>query len=167
MNSKYYLSIIIPSYEEESQLQLTLPILRNYLIKQNYPWEVIVIDDGSSDGTSRIPHEIFHKTEPVKVLTNPKNRGKGYSVKQGVIAASGKLILVSDADFSTPIEDFEKLHNYIKQGYDIAIGSRSLAGSNIEIRQAWYREGMGRIFNVFVQMMVLRGFVVAERAAYR
>ena len=159
MNSKYYLSIIIPSYEEEAQLQLTLPKLRNYLIKQDYPWEVIIVDDGSSDGTSRIPHEIFRKTESVKVLTNPKNRGKGYSVKQGVIEASGKLILVSDADFSTPIEDFEKLHNYIKQGYDIAIGSRSLADSNIEIRQTWYREGMGRIFNVFVQMLVLRGFV--------
>ena len=159
MNSKYYLSIIIPSYEEEAQLQLTLPKLRNYLIKQDYPWEVIIVDDGSSDGTPRIPHEIFRKTESVKVLTNPKNRGKGYSVKQGVIEASGKLILVSDADFSTPIEDFEKLHNYVKQGYDIAIGSRSLADSNIEIRQTWYREGMGRIFNVFVQMLVLRGFV--------
>ena len=159
MFSKYFLSIIIPAYQEEIRLQKTLPNLRNYLTNQDYSWEVIVVDDGSSDETARIPHKIFSKTEPVKVIKNPKNRGKGFSVKQGVMEAQGEVILISDADFSTPIEELEKLQACVRKGYDIAIGSRSLVDSNIEVRQAWYRESMGRIFNVFVQMTVLRGFI--------
>ncbi|HIA31935.1 MAG TPA: glycosyltransferase family 2 protein [Nitrospinaceae bacterium] len=159
MFSKYFLSIIIPAYQEEIRLQKTLPSLRNYLTNQDYSWEVIVVDDGSSDRTARIPYEIFSKTEPVKIIKNPKNRGKGFSVRQGVMEAQGEVILISDADFSTPIEEIEKLQAFIRKGYDITIGSRSLVDSNIEVRQAWYREAMGRIFNIFVQMMVLRGFI--------
>ncbi|KMP10611.1 hypothetical protein UR09_05750 [Candidatus Nitromaritima sp. SCGC AAA799-A02] len=159
MHSKYFLSIVIPAYQEEAQLQKTLPRLRNYLTNRDYSWEVIVVDDGSSDETARIPHEIFHKTESVKVVKNLNNRGKGFSVRQGVLEAQGELILISDADFSAPIEEIEKLQASIRNGCDIVIGSRSLADSNIEVRQTWYREGMGRVFNVFVQMMVLRGFV--------
>ena len=159
MLSQYFLSIIIPAYQEETRLQKTLPSLRNYLINQDYSWEVIIVDDGSSDETPSIPNQIFSKTEPVKVIKNQKNRGKGYSVKQGVVEAKGEVILISDADFSTPIEEIEKLQTGIRKGYDIAIGSRSLVDSNIEVRQTWYRESMGRIFNVFVQMTVLRGFI--------
>ena len=73
--------------------------------------------------------------------------------------AQVEVILISDTDFSTPIEEIEKLQAYIRKCYDITIGSRSLVNSNIEVRQAWYREAMGRIFNIFVQMMVLRGFI--------
>ncbi len=158
-SSRYFLSVVIPAYEEEIRLRRSLPILRDYLRNQEFSWEVIIVDDGSSDGTSRIIGEVFGEPEPVKVLKNPENRGKGYSVKQGVLAAHGELILITDADFSTPIEEFEKLHTCLNQGWDIAIGSRSLADSSVEISQPWYREGMGRIFNVFVQMMVIRGYV--------
>lgn len=139
-------------------MRITLPRLRDYLTRQDYSWEVIVVDDGSSDGTARIPNEIFGESGPVKALKNSRNRGKGYSVKRGALAASGELILITDADFSTPVEEVEKLHAYIKEGYDIAVGSRSLAHSNVETPQAWYREGMGRVFNVLVRMMVLRGY---------
>ena len=157
MPSQYFLSVVIPAYKEKSRLRRSLPGLRDYLRNQGFSWEVIVVDDGSSDGTSEVPGEIFSESEALKVLKNSRNRGKGYSVKQGVLAAQGELVLISDADFSTPIEEFEKLHACLKDDWDIAIGSRALMGSELEIRQAWYREGMGRIFNAFVQMMLLRG----------
>ena len=75
---KYFLSIIIPAYQEEIRLQKTLPSLRNYLTNQDYSWEVIVVDDGSADGTARIPHEIFSKTEPVKIIKNPKTEERDF-----------------------------------------------------------------------------------------
>jgi len=158
-SSRYFLSVVIPAYDEEMRLRTSLPVLRDYLRNQDYLWEVIVVDDGSSDRTSKIPMEIFSESETVRVLENPGNRGKGYSVKQGLLAANGELILVTDADFSTPIEEFEKLRACLKEGWDVAIGSRSLKDSDVQISQPWYREGMGRIFNVFVQMTVLRGFI--------
>ena len=158
MLPQYFLSIVIPAYKETSRLRKSLPGLKDYLKCQSYSWEVIVVDDGSSDGTSEVPGKIFGESEALKVLKNSRNRGKGYSVKKGVLAARGELVLISDADFSTPIDEFEKLHAFLKDGWDIAIGSRALVGAELEIRQAWYREGMGRIFNVFVQMMVLRGY---------
>ena len=154
-----FLSVVIPAYQEETRLRRSLPGLRNYLRNQNYSWEVIVVDDGSNDNTSKVPGEVFIESEAVQVLENSKNRGKGYSVKQGVFAANRELILISDADFSTPIQEFEKLHACLNEGWDIAIGSRSLVDSNIQVRQSLYREGMGRIFNVFVQMTVLTGYM--------
>ena len=158
-SSRYFLSVVIPAYDEEMRLRTSLPVLRDYLRNQEFSWEVIIVDDGSSDGTSRITGEVFGKPEHVKVLKNSENRGKGYSVRRGVLAAHGQLILITDADFSTPIEEFERLHACLNQGCDIAIGSRSLADSNVEITQPWYREGMGRVFNAFVQMTVIRGYV--------
>lgn len=117
-----------------------------------------MVDDGSSDNTAGVPSLVF-ADEQATVVRNPVNRGKGYSVRQGVLASKGELVLISDADFSTPIKEWNKLHDTIQQGYDIAIGSRSLADSNVTIRQAWYREGMGRIFNIFVQNLLLQGFI--------
>ena len=158
MPPRYFLSVVIPAYKEKSRLRKSLPGLRDYLRNQGYSWEVIIVDDGSSDGTSEVPGEIFSESEALKVLKNSRNRGKGYSVKRGVLAAQGELVLMSDADFSTPIKEFEKLHACLKDDWDIAIGSRRLADSELEVRQPWYREIMGRVFSVFVQMMVLRGY---------
>ena len=127
-------------------------------MNQSFTWEVVLVDDGSFDNTAGVPSLIFADGE-MTVLRNPINRGKGYSVRQGILASRGELVLISDADFSTPIKEWSKLYDTIRQGYDIAIGSRSLAESNVTIRQAWYREGMGRIFNIFVQSLLLRGFI--------
>jgi dolichyl-phosphate beta-glucosyltransferase len=87
------------------------------------------------------------------------NRGKGYAIRRGIREAKGEVLLFSDADFSTPIEEFPKLAGYLENGYDIAIGSRSLPDSNVEVHQAWVREGMGKVFNLLVQAIVLRGFI--------
>ena len=88
-----------------------------------------------------------------------RKRGKGYAIRRGIQEARGEVLLFTDADFSTPIEEFPKLFQYLENGYDLAIGSRSLPDSNIERRQAWVRERMGKVFNLLVRAIVLRGFI--------
>ena len=117
-----------------------------------------MVDDGSSDKTREVPGLIFTDGE-VKVIRIPANRGKGFAIRQGVLVSKGEIVLMSDADFSIPVTEWTKLYKVLQQGYDIAIGSRSLAESNAIIRQVWYREGMGRIFNWMVRLLVLDGFV--------
>ncbi|MBI4384847.1 MAG: glycosyltransferase family 2 protein [Nitrospinae bacterium] len=152
------MSVIIPAYNEENRLRKSLPPARDYLQRQDFAWEVIVIDDGSSDNTAGVSEDIFAESG-VRVIRNPGNRGKGYSVRQGVFAARGEILLFSDADFSTPVREFTKLYSALQQGYDVAIGSRSLPDSNVTVHQAWYREGMGRLFNRLVRCLVLDGFI--------
>ncbi|NQT94901.1 MAG: glycosyltransferase, partial [Candidatus Omnitrophica bacterium] len=94
----------------------------------------------------------------LKLLENNRNRGKGFSVKKGILACLGEYLLISDADLSTPIEEIEKLFSYIKSGYDIVIGSRSVKDSDVKIHQPWYREGMGKIFNLFVRLLIVNEF---------
>ena len=153
-----FLSIVIPAYNESARLPQTLPVLKKFLEKQDFTWEVILSDDGSDDRTLQIASEYFGDEGLIKI-SSPKNRGKGSAVRQGVLAASGEICLLSDADFSTPIQDFFKLYPLIQGGSDIVIGSRSLSDSNITVRQAWYRESMGRIFNKLVKIIVINGFV--------
>jgi dolichyl-phosphate beta-glucosyltransferase len=119
--------------------------------------EIIVVDDGSRDRTSEVAAEVLRGRPNDRILRRRENRGKGYSIREGMLAASGQLILFSDADLSTPIGEFEKLFSGIKAGNDIVIGSRALAGSDIRRRQNPVREGMGRIFNVLVRSLVLKG----------
>lgn len=153
-----YLSIVIPAFNEQDRLRTSLPVLRDYLKKQSYDWELIVVDDGSSDLTQEVPGEFFSENN-LRVQRHPGNRGKGYSVRQGVLAAQGEVVLLTDADFSTPIPYFDTLRSRLDEGYDIVIGSRSLANSVIPVRQPWYRQGMGRIFNRIVQAVVMDGFI--------
>lgn len=136
----------------------TLPGVRAWLDRQSFPWEAVLVDDGSDDRTREVFHAHFEDDRGRSVRNEP-GRGKGYAIRRGIQEARGDLLLFSDADFSTPIEDLPKLLNWIEQGYDIAIGSRSLPDSNITEHQAWYREGMGRTFNLMVQALVIRGFI--------
>ncbi len=158
MKNTVLLSIIIPAYNEEHRLERTLPVLRSWLEKQEYVWEVVLVDAGSSDRTREIFHGFF-SSEEGRSFRNKDNRGKGYAVRRGVQEARGEVLLFSDADFSTPIEEFPKLFQYLQNGYDFAIGSRSLPDSNVEVHQAWYRENMGKIFNLLVRAIALRGFI--------
>lgn len=150
------LSVIIPAYNEELRLAESLPKVFEYLRRREYAWEVLVVDDGSSDRTSEVARELS-RGYPCRVLRNEPNRGKGYSIRRGMLEAHGRYRLFSDADQSTPIEEMEKFWPYLEQGYAVVIGSRALEGSRLEVRQKRYREMMGRVFNFLVRMLLLRG----------
>ncbi len=154
----FLLSIIVPCFNEADRLRDSLPVLKKYLFQQDFTWEIIFVDDGSSDDTVRVPFEIFDDTR-VRTIRYAENRGKGYAVKCGVLAARGELILLSDADFSTPIQEWERLLACLKAGDQVVIGSRSLPDSNVVVHQTWYRELMGKVFNKLIRIIVLRGFI--------
>jgi glycosyltransferase involved in cell wall biosynthesis len=143
------ISIVIPAYNEQIRLPDTLRRVERYLQESGWNFhEILVVDDGSADGTADAATE-FAKTNPnVRVLRNPGNRGKGFSVRHGMLEAHGHWRLFSDADLSTPIEELEKLWCALESGNDqIAIGSRALDRSLIGVHQPGHRETMGRIFN--------------------
>jgi dolichyl-phosphate beta-glucosyltransferase len=157
MRPRPRLSIVIPAYNEAARIRESLAAAADYLARTGAEAEVLVVDDGSADGTAALVEE-FAATRPqdaavtIRLLRNGGNRGKGYSIKHGVLMAQGDLALVSDADFSTPIEDLPLLLQAIeKEGHGIAIGSRALAESRVEVHQAAWREMMGRMFNRLVR----------------
>ncbi|MBI4679862.1 MAG: glycosyltransferase family 2 protein [Nitrospirae bacterium] len=151
-----FLSIIIPAYNEEKRIPNTLLKLLNYLSTKSYQWEIILVDDGSTDRTSEIAREVI-KNNSLRVIKNHLNQGKGYSVKRGILSSTGNVLLFSDADLSTPIEELDKMLLWIDKGYDIVIGSRALPESIIQVRQPSYRQLMGKIFNLLVKSLVLKG----------
>jgi dolichyl-phosphate beta-glucosyltransferase len=151
-----YLSVIIPAYNEEQRIGNTLRAIHAYLQQQPYSAEIIVVDDGSQDGTASLVRA-YDTTPPIYMLQNDRNRGKGFSVRQGFLHARGEYLLFSDADLSTPIEEVETLLAALYESCDIAIGSRALPGSRVEVHQPWYRENMGRLFNLFVQALAVPG----------
>lgn len=154
-----YLSIIIPAYNEEERIANTLDRIHNFLKMKNYDYEVILVDDGSVDRTVSVAEESsLAKEQILKVVKNNANKGKGFSVRGGILNSAGEYILFSDADLSVPIEEVDKLFDSMKDGYDIAIGSRSLKGSDVRIHQPWYREIMGKTFNLFVKSFLFRTF---------
>jgi len=116
------------------------------------------VDDGSNDATATVVRKAAEKHPSIVLHQNDRNRGKGYSVKQGVLSSRGRFVLMSDADLSTPIEEMRKLFKELEEGYDIAIGSRSVSGSEILKRQAWYRQLMGKTFNKIVRAVAVPGF---------
>jgi dolichyl-phosphate beta-glucosyltransferase len=144
------LSVVIPAYNEETRLPRTLCAVQAWLAASGLSHEVIVADDGSTDATARVARDAG-----VTVLAGTQNRGKGHAVRRGMLAAIGARRLMTDADLSTPMEDLPRLMAALDAGYDVAIASRALAGSNVEVRQPWYRENMGRLFNLVVRTLLL------------
>ena len=156
------LSIIIPAYNEENRLPATLARIAEYLAPQTYSYELIVVDDGSRDGTREVVRAFaaehsWARLETYNLSTEatPINKGKGAAVRTGMLAAGGREMLFSDADLSTPIEDLELLFAPIREGKcDIAFASRALPESNLAIHQPWLRETMGRTFNLLVRTII-------------
>lgn len=147
------LSIIIPAYNEETRLPTTLRTVIEYLASRDWSFcEVIVVDDGSKDGTVAAAEAFQGQGHRLRILTNPGNRGKGYAVRHGMLEAAGDWLLFSDADLSTPIEEFEKLCAAISDSVTIAIGSRALDRSLIGVHQSQFRERAGQLFNFFMRM---------------
>jgi len=149
-----YLSIVVPAYNEEKRIENPLDRVVRYLRDHYDQWELIYSDDGSTDGTYEKLRKLQEVYPEIEVVRSAKNRGKGSAVRAGMLAASGNIILFSDADFSTPIEETKRLFAYLQNGYDIAIGSRGLSDSNVEVHQAWPREMMGKIFNTFLRSLL-------------
>jgi hypothetical protein len=149
------LSIVIPAYDEEKRLSGTLERITAYLKSENWKFsEVIVVDDGSRDGTVRVAEEFRARVPSVRVLRNPENRGKGYSVRRGMMEAKGEWTLFSDADLSTPIEELEKLWTAAQEARaQVAIGSRALDRSLIGVHQPLFRESAGKVFNLTVRVI--------------
>ncbi len=155
MSNSIYLSVIIPSYNETKNLERhVLEAVIDYLSQQDFSWEVILSDDGSSDGTlEKLKH--FSKQHPnVKVLDNP-HRGKGPTVSSGMLAAQGEWRLFTDFDQSTPVAEIEKLLKYIDR-YEVIIGSREIPGA-LRDKEPFYRHLMGRGFNLLVRTMAVPG----------
>lgn len=150
------LSLIIPAYNEEERLGDTLTKTFAYFSAQSYDAEVIVVDDGSRDSTAALVRESFPQ---VHLISYRPNRGKGYAVKSGMLAASGEYRMFFDADGSTPIEEVEKLWPRFDAGADVVIGSRSLPESDVRVRQHFLREMMGRTFNFFVKTVLQEPFI--------
>lgn len=152
-----YLSIVIPAYNEEAVIEKTLREVVGYLEGKSLSYEIIVVCDGCKDNTASIAEGFVKVNDRISVIDRKTNMGKGFSVKEGCLNAKGEYVIFTDADLSTPIEEVEKLLKWLKSNYDIAIGSRGLKESDIKIHQPWYRETMGKIFNLFVQILVMRG----------
>jgi dolichyl-phosphate beta-glucosyltransferase len=151
------LSIVIPAYNEERRLGATLQAVLAYCAKRRLRSEVLVVDDGSKDGTCALALALAKKHKSLRLLAQPQNWGKGAAVKAGVLAARGAQVLFTDADLSTPIEELAPLQAALRQGADIAIGSRAIDRSRISVRQPFYREAGGRVFNQAVQLLSVRG----------
>jgi dolichyl-phosphate beta-glucosyltransferase len=151
------ISVVIPAFNEEKRVAPTLASIHDYLVKNAERSEIIVVDDGSSDKTAELVSAVAAEKGSIRLLHGSTNRGKGDSVRRGILEASGDLILMSDADLSTPIEEVEKFFPWIEQGYDIVIGSRALKESDLIQKQPWYRQSMGRVFNLLVRTIVLEG----------
>lgn len=152
------LSVVIPAYNEARRIEKTLHRVQEYLQARNLSFEVLVVDDGSQDGTAEQVEKCKAQFPELKLIRLPVNQGKGSAVKAGMLAAEGDLILMSDADLSTPIEDLEKLEQAIQDGFDLAIGSRRAPGAQIVKHQPWLREKIGIAFGILTGLIVPTGF---------
>lgn len=149
-----YLSIIIPAYNESDRIRASLQKAIDYLGQKDYEYEIIVADDGSTDNTIDVVKEFG---DNVIAYSLPKNTGKGAAVRMGMLKANGQYRIFTDADFSTPIYEIEKLLYSLKNDFDIVIGSRALDYGMVKEHQPFYREFMGKMFNKFVQLLVIKG----------
>jgi glycosyltransferase involved in cell wall biosynthesis len=147
-------SIILPAYNESARIAATLDKILAHATERGWNVEVIVVDDGSNDATADIVREYAGRHPVMRLLENPGNRGKGYSVRNGMLHAKGEILLFSDADLSSPIEEADPLFAAIGEGADIAIGSRWVDRRLQIRRQPLYRRLFGRIFNLALRIIL-------------
>jgi glycosyltransferase involved in cell wall biosynthesis len=151
-------SIIIPAYNESARICGTLEKILAFVRSQGWSAEIIVVNDGSTDGTSLIVQGYAARHPNLRIIENPGNRGKGYSVRNGMLHATGEILLFSDADLSTPIEDSTQLLDAIERGADVAIGSRWLR-TELQVQpQPLHRRIFGRAFNLALRLVLGLGY---------
>lgn len=151
---KIQYSIVIPAFNEQARIGATLTEVIRSVRQNRWNAEVIVVDDGSTDSTAAIVENFALRHPFVHLLSNGTNCGKGYSVRNGMLHAAGEIVLFTDADLSSPIDEAERLYAAIRDGADVAIGSRWLERSRQTIRQPLYRRFFGRCFNVVTRLIM-------------
>jgi len=147
-------SIIIPAYNEGRRIGESLDQVLAHAAREGWRCEVIVVNDGSRDNTAEIVRQHMRHSPMVRLLENPRNLGKGYSVRHGMLHAAGDVVMFTDADLSSPIQEAGKLFAALEQGADVAIGSRWLRAELQRRRQPLYRELLGRIFNLLLRLIL-------------
>jgi len=155
-----YLSVIIPAYNEAERLPATLRRIQEYLSAKPFSYEIIVALDGPTDNTREALKGMTAEVKQLKILDRRVNRGKGYTVKEGMLKASGRIRLFSDADNSTDISHFDAMEPLFDKGYDLVICSRhrrDAAGARQTVPQPWHKRLIGSIGNLFVQLVAVRG----------
>ena len=149
-----YLSVIIPAYNEEKRLSKTLEEIDKYLSKQNYDYEILVVNDGSKDKTAQVIRDRVSVIQNLRLIDNKKNNGKGYVVRQGMLEAKGEYRIFTDADNSTSIDQVEKMWPYFEKGYDIVFGSRDVKGAILDPSQSLFRRFLGEAFGFLTNLIV-------------
>jgi dolichyl-phosphate beta-glucosyltransferase len=147
-------SIVIPAYNESARLRGTIEEILAHMQAHGWDAEIVVVNDGSTDDTAGIVQSFSAQNRAVRLIQNPGNRGKGYSVRNGMLHANGEIILFSDADLSSPIEEADKLFSAIESGADLALGSRWLRVELQTQRQPLYRQFYGRVFNLALRLVL-------------
>ena len=151
---KIELSVVLPVYNEEKRIVNGLDHFYSYLKKQKFPWEIIVVNDGSTDSTLKVVKNVAKAKRNIKIISYEKNRGKGYAICQGVKNSVGEYILFSDIDHSVPIQTIETFFNYFHKSLPVIIGSRRVSGAVIKKHQSFIRETLGRGFTSIVQLII-------------
>lgn len=155
--SEVHLSLVMPAYNEADRISDALTKVDAYLSSMRRPYEILVVDDGSTDSTLDRVRECAASCNELRLISYGVNRGKGYAVRQGMLASRGQYAAFSDADLSAPIEELSKLFAALNRGYDIAIGSRALRESELTLRQPLYRELGGKALNLMVRLFAVPG----------
>ncbi|KKR88127.1 MAG: hypothetical protein UU34_C0001G0124 [Candidatus Curtissbacteria bacterium GW2011_GWA1_41_11] len=154
MTSSIKLSLVIPCYNEEKRFSEGINHFLKFLKKQSYKWEIILVNDGSSDKTLNLLKEFSRKNPELKVISYEKNTGKGFAILKGIKVASGKYILFSDVDHSVSIETINNFFKYFQEGYEVVIGSRRVKGAKFIKKQPLLRQLLGRGFSLLVRLFV-------------
>jgi len=145
-----YLSVIIPAYNEERRITKTLEDIDRYLSKQNYDYEILVVNDGSKDKTAEVARNLTSQIKNLRVTGYNQNQGKGYAVRFGMLEAKGDYRIFTDADNSTSIDQIEKMWPWFEKGFDVVIGSRDIKGAVLDPPQPWLRHiVLGEGFKLF------------------
>jgi dolichyl-phosphate beta-glucosyltransferase len=149
-----FISIVIPAYNESARIGKALGEVVRVVRERTWQAEVLVVNDGSTDSTASLVQDFARLHPEVRLLNNPKNRGKGFSVRHGVLNAVGEIVMFTDADLSAPMEEAERLFDALHQGADIAIGSRWLQRERQTHQQPLYRQFFGRCFNAITRLIM-------------
>ncbi|QQG42625.1 MAG: glycosyltransferase family 2 protein [Candidatus Giovannonibacteria bacterium] len=155
-----YLSVIIPAYNEAERLPKTLRRFDEYFAAQPYSYEILVVNDGSRDGTAAVVNKMAGEIKNLRLIDRGKNMGKGHTVREGMLAANGRIRLFADADNATDISHFDKMRPLFDGGYDIVICSRDpkdAKGAKLVVRQPLWKELLGNLGNLYIQLLAVRG----------